>query len=169
MKLSPHLNDLPSLAIRRPILIVVLNLLIIIAGYAALKGVEVRELPDVDRPIVTVTATFPGAAPETVDTEVTSILEGAAARVSGVKQIRASSEEGSSRIMVEFRPGIDLDNAANEMREAVSQVQRRLPDDVENVAIIKADNNAQAVVSLAIRSEERRVGKECRSVWAPHL
>lgn len=51
MKLSPHLNDLPSLAIRRPILIVVLNLLIIIAGYAALKGVEVRELPDVDRPI----------------------------------------------------------------------------------------------------------------------
>lgn len=153
MKLSPHLNDLPSLAIRRPILIVVLNLLIIIAGYAALKGVEVRELPDVDRPIVTVTATFPGAAPETVDTEVTSILEGAAARVSGVKQIRASSEEGSSRIMVEFRPGIDLDNAANEMREAVSQVQRRLPDDVENVAIIKADNNAQAVVSLAISSD----------------
>src|SRR5690554_8188155 len=55
--------------------------------------------------------------------------------------------------MVEFRPGIDLDNAANEMREAVSQVQRRLPDDVENVAIIKADNNAQAVVSLAISSD----------------
>lgn len=152
MKLSPHLNDLPSLAIRRPILIIVLNLLIIIAGYAAIKGVEVRELPDVDRPFVTVTASYPGAAPETIDTEVTSILEGAAARVSGVKQIRASSEEGSSRVMVEFRPGIDLDNAANEMREAVSQVQRRLPDDVENVAIIKADNNAQAVISLAISS-----------------
>ena len=152
MKFSAQLNDLPSLSIRRPILIVVLNLLIIIAGYAAINGVEVRELPDVDRPIVTVSASFPGAAPETVDTEVTSILEGAAARVSGVKQIRASSEEGSSRIVVEFRPGIDLDSAANEMRETVSQVQRRLPEEVENVAIIKADNDAQAVVSLAVSS-----------------
>ncbi|RUO61203.1 efflux RND transporter permease subunit [Pseudidiomarina marina] len=152
MKFSPMLNDLPSLAIRRPILIIVLNLLIIIAGYAAINGVEVRELPDVDRPIVTVSASFPGAAPETVDTEVTSILEGAAARVSGVKQIRASSEEGSSRIVVEFRPGIDLDSAANEMRETVSQVERRLPEEVENVAVIKADNDAQSVVSLAVSS-----------------
>lgn len=152
MKFAPQLNDLPSLSIRRPILIVVLNLLIIIAGYAAINGVEVRELPDVDRPLITVAASFPGAAPETVDTEVTSKLEGAVARVSGVKQIRASSEEGSSRIVVEFRPGIDLDNAANEVRESVSRVQRQLPEEVENVAIIKADNDAQSVVSLAISS-----------------
>src|SRR5690554_1406652 len=152
MKFSPQLNDLPSLAIRRPILIIVLNLLIIIAGYAAINGVEVRELPDVDRPIITVSASFPGAAPETVDTEVTSRLEGAVARVSGVKQIRASSEEGSSRIVVEFRPGIDLDAAANETRESVSRVQRQLPEEVENVAIIKADNDAESVVSLAISS-----------------
>jgi len=146
-------NDLPSTSIRRPVLIVVLNLLIIIAGIAAINGVEVRELPDVDRPIVTVSASFPGAAPETVDTEVTSRLEGAVARVSGVKSIRASSEEGSSRIVVEFRPGTDLDNAANETRESVSRVQRQLPEDVEQVAIIKADNDAESVVSLAISSE----------------
>lgn len=153
MKWAPQLNDLPSLSIRRPILIVVLNLLIIIAGFAAIQGVEVRELPDVDRPIVSVTASYPGAAPETVDTEVTSQLEGAAARVSGVKSIRASSEEGSSRIVIEFLPGVDLDNAANETRESVSRVQRRLPEQVENVAVIKADNDAESVVSLAISSE----------------
>ncbi len=153
MKWSPQLADLPSMAIRRPVLIVVMNLLIIIAGIAALNGIEVRELPDVDRPIITVSASYPGAAPETVDTEVTSRLEGAVARVSGVKNIRASSEEGSSRIVIEFRPGIDLDNAANETREAVSRIQRRLPPEVENVAIIKADNNAQSVVSLAVSSD----------------
>ncbi|WP_088329028.1 efflux RND transporter permease subunit [Lacimicrobium sp. SS2-24] len=155
MSLKQYLqtSDLPSLAIRRPVLIVVLNLLIIIAGFAAINGVEVRELPDVDRPIITVTASFPGASPETVDTEVTSHLEGAVARVSGVKSIRAQSEENSSRIVVEFRPGIDLDNAANETRESVSRVQRRLPDDVEQLAIIKADNDAQSVVSLAVSSE----------------
>lgn len=153
MKWSPQLADLPSMAIRRPVLIVVMNLLIIIAGIAALNGIEVRELPDVDRPIITVSASYPGAAPETVDTEVTSRLEGAVARVSGVKNIRASSEEGSARIVIEFRPGIDLDNAANETRESVSRIQRRLPPEVENVAIIKADNNAQSVVSLAVSSE----------------
>ncbi|MCC5451054.1 efflux RND transporter permease subunit [Rheinheimera sp. UJ51] len=146
-------NDLPSLSIRRPVLIVVLNLLIIIAGLAALNAIEVRELPDVDRPIVSVTAAYPGGSPETVDTEVTSKLEGAVARVSGVKSINASSEEGSARIRVEFRPGINLDDAANETREAVSRVQRELPNGVERLAIIKADNDAESVVSLAVSSK----------------
>ncbi|CAM3973513.1 efflux RND transporter permease subunit [Pseudoalteromonas byunsanensis] len=152
-QLSNTLSDLPSLAIRRPVLIVVLNLLIIIAGIAALGGVEVRELPDVDRPRLTVSASFPGGSPETVDTEVTSKLEGAAARVSGVKSIRAQSEENSSRIVVEFRPGTNIEDAANETREAVSRVQRELPKEVERVSIIKADNDAQAVVSLTVSSD----------------
>lgn len=85
MSNAPVTNDLPSLSIRRPVLIVVLNLLIAIAGLSALNALEVRELPDVDTPRITVTATYPGASPETVDAEVTSRLEGAVARVSGVK------------------------------------------------------------------------------------
>ena len=152
MKQLPMLQDLPSMAIRRPILIVVLNLLIIIAGIAAIAGIEVRELPDVDRPFLTVSASFPGGSPETVDTEVTSKLEGAVARVSGVKSIRAQSEEGSARIVVEFRPGINLEDAANETRESVARVQRELPREVERVSIIKADNNAESVVSLTVSS-----------------
>lgn len=146
-------GDLPSLSIRRPVLIVVLNLLIAIAGFAALNGLEVRELPDVDTPTVTVTAQYPGGSPETVDAEVTSRLEGAVARVSGVKSIYAQSEEGSARVRVEFRPGINLEDAANETRESVSRVQRQLPEDVEQVSIIRADNDAQAVVSLAVSSK----------------
>lgn len=152
MSNSANINDLPSLSIRRPVLIVVLNLLIAIAGLAALSALEVRELPDVDTPTVTVTASYPGASPETVDAEVTSRLEGAVARVSGVKNIYAQSEENSARVRVEFRPGINLEDAANETRESVSRVQRQLPDDVEQLAIIRADNDAQAVVSLAISS-----------------
>ncbi|NDV91144.1 MMPL family transporter [Alteromonas sp. 345S023] len=153
MSKTPVTNDLPSLSIRRPVLIVVLNLLIAIAGLAALSGLEVRELPDVDTPRVTVTASYPGASPETVDAEVTSRLEGAVARVSGVKNIYAQSEENSARVRVEFRPGINLEDAANETRESVSRVQRQLPEDVEQVSIIRADNDAQAVVSLAISSD----------------
>lgn len=146
-------NDLPSLSVRRPVLIVVLNLLIMLGGFAALSSLEVRELPDVDRPRLTVSAAFPGGSPETIDTEITSLLEGAVARVNGVQTIRAQSEEGNARVRVEFRPGIDLEDAANETREAVARVQRDLPDGVERLAIIKADNDAQAVVSLAVSSE----------------
>ena len=150
--LTSQNNDLPSTAIRRPVLIVVLNLLVVIAGFAALNGLEVRELPDVDTPTITVTAQLPGGSPETVDAEVTSRLEGAVARVSGVQNIYAQSEENSARVRVEFRPGINLEDAANETRESVSRVQRQLPEDVEQVAIIRADNDAQAVVSLAVSS-----------------
>lgn len=150
---SSTVNDLPSLSIRRPVLIIVLNLLVMIAGFAAIMGLEVRELPDVDRPMVTVTAAYPGASPETVDTEVTSRLEGAIARVSGVKSIQAQSEENSSRIRVEFRPDVNLEDAANDTRESISRVQRELPDEVERLAIIKADNDAQSVVSVAVSSE----------------
>lgn len=146
-------GDLPSLAIRRPLLIVVLNLLIALAGLAAIFGIEVRELPDVDRPIVTVRGDFPGASPETMDTEVTSIVEGAVARVSGVKSIRSSSEENNFRIRVEFSPGADLDSAASDVREAVSRVERELPDRVEQLTVVKADADSEPVVRLAAYSD----------------
>lgn len=147
-------NDLPTLSIRRPVLIIVLNLLIIIAGIAALNGTEVRELPDVDMPMLTVSARFPGAAPETMDTEVTSKLEGAAARVSGVRSIYSSSEEDSTRIVVQFRPGVNIDTAANETREAIAQVERDLPDGVERLAVIKADSDSRPVVAISISSDQ---------------
>ena len=146
-------DDLPALGVRRPWLVTVMNLLIAIAGLAAVMAVEVRELPDVDRPIVSVRATFPGASPETMDAEVTSIVEGAVARVSGVQSIRSSSEENASRIRVEFQPGVDLDAAASEVREAVSRVTRELPDEVEQVAVFKADEDAEEIVQVAIMSD----------------
>lgn len=145
--------DLPMLAVKRPLLVVVLNLLIVIAGLAAFAGVEVRELPNVDRPIVSVSASLPGAAPETMDSEVTSVLEDAVARVTGVRQIRSSSEENNTRIRAEFGPGVDLDTAASDVREAVSRVTRDLPDRVEQVNIVKADADAQPIMILAVSSE----------------
>ncbi|WNO54049.1 efflux RND transporter permease subunit [Stakelama saccharophila] len=155
--MKPERDDLPMLAVRRPWLITVLNLLIVIAGAAALFGVEVRELPDIDRPVVSVTASFPGAAPETMDAEVTSVLENAAARVSGVRRIRSSSEENNSRVHIEFSPDVDLDTAATDVREAVSQVTRDLPERVEQVRVVKADEDAEPIIRLAVAS--RRYGE----------
>ncbi|RIJ16788.1 efflux RND transporter permease subunit [Henriciella mobilis] len=150
--MMPPGAGLPGLSVRRPLLAAVMNLLIVIAGLAAMLGVEVRELPDVDRPIVSVRANLPGAAPETMDAEVTSILEGAISRVSGVREINSSSEENNSRIRIEFNPGVDLDTAASDVREAVSRVTRELPDRVENVAVTKADSEGEAVLTIAVIS-----------------
>jgi hydrophobic/amphiphilic exporter-1 (mainly G- bacteria), HAE1 family len=148
-----RISDLPGLAIRRPTLIVVINLLIVIAGLSALFGVEVRELPDVDRPVVMVRAFFNGASPETMDAEVTSVIEGAVARVSGVKTINASSEENNARIRAEFSTGVPLDVAANDVREAVARISRRLPDGVEEVTVVKADTDASPIIRLALVSD----------------
>jgi hydrophobe/amphiphile efflux-1 (HAE1) family protein len=150
---SAETRGLPALGVRRPLLVLVLNLLIAIAGIAAVLTVEVRELPDVDRPIVMVRAVFPGASPETMDSEVTRIIEGAVARVSGVRTIESSSEENNGRIRVEFQPGADLDTAAADVREAVSRVQRELPEDVEELTVIKADEDAEPVVRLSVWSD----------------
>jgi hydrophobic/amphiphilic exporter-1 (mainly G- bacteria), HAE1 family len=151
--MSSRFSALPDLAIRRPTLIVVLNLLIVIAGLSALFGVEVRELPDVDRPVVMVRAFFDGASPETMDAEVTSVIEGAVARVSGVKNINSASEENNARIRAEFGPDTQLDIAANDVREAVARINRRLPDGVEDVNVIKADTDASPIIRLALVSD----------------
>ena len=149
-----RISDLPALAIRRPTLIVVINLLIVLAGLSALLGVEVRELPDVDQPVVMVRAYFDGASPETMDAEVTSVIEGAVARVSGLKSINAASEEDNARIRAEFSSNVALDVAANDIREAVSRISRRLPSGVEEVTVVKADTDASPVIRLALVSDK---------------
>ncbi len=149
----PYQESLASLAIRRPVLMVVINLLVMVAGAAALMNVEIRELPDVDRPQITVRASYDGASPETLDTEVTSVLESAIARVQGIKTMRSGSEENSCRVRVELQPGVNINDAANDIREAVSRNQRQLPENVENIFVIKANDDAEAIIQLAAISD----------------
>lgn len=144
-----------ALFVRRPILAFVLNALIVIAGLAALFGVEVRELPDVDRPVVTVTTRFSGASPETVDQELTGRIEGAVGRVSGVRTISSESRYGRSRVTLEFSDGVNLDVAASDTRDAVSRIANDLPTDADEPQIVKADANADAVMRIAITSDTR--------------
>ena len=144
-----------ALFVRRPILAFVVNALIIIAGLAALFGVEVRELPDVDRPVVTITTRFSGASPETVDQELTGRIEGAVGRVSGVRTISSESRYGRSRVTLEFNDGVDLDVAATDTRDAVARIANDLPDDADQPEIIKADANADPVMRIAVTSDTR--------------
>jgi HAE1 family hydrophobic/amphiphilic exporter-1 len=130
----------------------VLNSLIVIAGLAAVFGVEVRELPDVDRPVITVTTDYEGAAPETVDREVTGIVEGAMGRISGVVDISSRSSVGRSRVTVEFSDATDLDAAASDARDAIGRILNQLPDDADEPRVVKADANAEAVIRIGVTS-----------------
>ncbi|MBZ8117026.1 efflux RND transporter permease subunit [Roseovarius sp. LXJ103] len=150
-------QGISALSVRRPYLAAVMSLMIMIAGIGALWGIEVRELPDVDRPIVSVRANYPGASPTTVDAEVASLVEGAVARVAGVRSVRTSSEEGNFRMRVEFSPGVDLANASNDVREAVSRIENRLPSGVTDLFVVKSEQDADPIVDIAVWSDTRPI------------
>ena len=144
-----------ALFVRRPILAFVLSALIVLSGLAGLFGAEIRELPDVDRPVITVTTNFAGASPETIDREITAQIEGAAGRVSGVQSISSNSRFGRSRVTIEFGDDADLDVAATDMRDAIGRIQNALPDGADDPQIVKADANADAVMRIAVTSDRR--------------
>ena len=146
-----------ALFVRRPILAFVFSALIVIAGLAALFAVEVRELPNVDRPVVTVTTNFSGAGPESVDREVTSRIEGAVGRVAGVQSISSSSSFGRSRVVAEFSDSTDIDVAATDIRDAIGRIRNALPDGVDEPRIIKADSDSDAVMRISVTSRSRSV------------
>ncbi|KAB2701132.1 efflux RND transporter permease subunit [Brucella haematophila] len=146
-----------ALFIRRPVFAFVINVLIVVAGLAAFTGVDIRELPDVDRPVVTISTDFSGASAETIDRQLTQVLENAVARVSGVKSISSTSSFERSRVTVEFNDGVDLNVAAADMRDAISRVANTVPEEADPSRIIKADSNADPVMRLAVTSDTMSV------------
>ena len=148
-----------ALFVRRPVLAFVLNAIIMVAGVAALLGTQVQELPNVSRPVITVSASYAGASADTVDTAVTDVIEGAVARVSGVTGLSSSSRYGSSRTTIEFDQTVDLNVAASDVRDAVARATRALPDAADAPQVVKADSNAQAIMQLAVTSDTLGIGE----------
>ena len=146
-----------ALFVRRPVLAFVLNTLIVVAGLAAFFGIEIRELPDVDRPVITIQTDYVGAAAETIDRELTGLIEGAASRVSGVKTISSTSSFGRSRVTVEFGDDVDLDVAASDLRDSLGRIQNQLPEQADPARIVKADANSQPVIRLGVTSDRMSV------------
>jgi len=141
--------------VRRPIFAAVLNLLVIIAGIAALQGVEVRELPDVDRPVVSVRTNYAGATPESIDAQITAVIESAVSRVQGVTSISSRSSYGSSRVSVEFSNSTNIDTAAMDVRDAVAGVTNQLPKDMEETPRVqKSDEDASPIIRMAVASSK---------------
>ena len=145
-----HKSGFADVFVARPIFGIVLNVLIIIAGLAAFSSVDIREMPDVDQPVLSVRTTYEGAVASTVDTEVTQVLEDALSALEGMSYIESTSSTGSSRITIDLSDGTDVNVAANEAREIVSGALRSLPDDIDDPSVTKSDSNADAIIRLAL-------------------
>ncbi len=144
---------LSELAIRRPVLASVACLLIIVFGATSIAGLPVRELPDADAAIVTVTTIYTGASPQVVDTDITEVIEAAVAGIAGVRNISSESRRGRGRTVVEFETGRSIEEAANDVRDAVGRVRSSLPTDVREPQVVKSDSNADPVMRLAVVSD----------------
>ena len=145
---------LSDMSIRRPVLATVMSLAIVLFGVIAFSRLPVREYPDIDPPIVSVTTLYRGASPSVVETEITNILEEQFATLEGVKTMTSSSREQGSVITIEFELGRDVNEAANDIRDRVSRVRGQLPREVDDPIVAKVDANAQAIVWLALYSEQ---------------
>jgi multidrug efflux pump len=141
---------LSQTCIDRPVLATVMSLVIILFGLIALPRLANRELPDVDPPVVSVTTVYPGAAPEVVETSVTQLLEDELIGIEGVRHVTSSSREQVSSISVEFALDRDLEVAANDVRDRVSRVRSRLPDEVDEPVVAKRDSDAWPIMWMAL-------------------
>ncbi len=144
---------LPQISIERPVLATMMSLSLVLFGAISLLQLPVRELPDIDPPIVSVNTTYFGANASVVETEVTERLEEAVNNVPGIKTLSSRSREQSSQITIEFDLSRDIDVAAQEVRDRVSRVRGLLPDTVEEPVISKQDSDARPVLWIAMESE----------------
>jgi len=147
--------SLSSTSIKRPVLATVMNIIILLLGAIGFSYLGVRDYPSVDQPIVTVSTSFPGANADVIETQITEPLEAAINGIPGIRSISSSSRDGSSRITVEFKLEVDMETAANDVRDKVSGAMRRLPQDVDPPVVAKADADSQPIFGVSLRSETR--------------
>lgn len=144
---------LPELCIRRPVFATVLSLLIVLVGIISFQRLSVREYPNIDEPVVTVTTEYPGASAEVVESQISNVLEDSLAGIEGIEVLSSISRAERSQITVRFNPDRDPDAASNDVRDRVSRVRGQLPADVEEPVIAKVEADAQPVIFLAFTSD----------------
>ncbi len=149
--------SLSETCIRRPVLSIVLSTVLILLGAVSIALLGVREYPAVDAPVITVTTTYPGAAAEVIDSQITETLEQVVNGIDGIRVISSSSAEGRSNIRVEFDISADLERAANDVRDKVNQAVRRLPVDANPPVVEKADADAEPILFLALNSDRHSI------------
>lgn len=148
--------SLSSLSIRRPVLAIVMSVVIMLFGVIGYNYLGVREFPSIDPPVITVRTNYTGANADVIESQITEPLEKAINGIAGIKSISSASNQGSSVVTVEFDLSIDLEAAANDVRDKVSQAVRLLPQDIDGLPVVsKADANSDAIISMTVKSDTK--------------
>ena len=147
--------NISELSIRRPVLATVITLIIVLLGVIGYTYLGVREYPSVDNPIISVSCSYPGANAEVIENQITEPLEQNINGIPGIRSLSSVSSQGSCRITVEFELSVDLETAANDVRDKVSRAQRYLPRDCDPPTVSKADADATPILMVAIGSDKR--------------
>ena len=147
--------NISELSIRRPVLATVLTIIIILFGLIGYTTLGVREYPSVDNPIISVTCSYSGANADVIENQITEPLEQNINGIPGIRSLSSVSQQGQSRITVEFELSVDLETAANDVRDKVSRAQRYLPRDCDPPTVSKADADASPILMVAIQSDKR--------------
>ena len=145
---------LSEISVQRPVLATVMSLAILLFGVISFSRLPVREYPDIDPPVVSITTFYRGASPSVVETEITDVLEEQLATIEGVKTILSSSQEQGSVITVEFELSRDVDEASNDVRDRVSRIRDSLPAEADDPIVAKIDTNAQPIFWIALSSNQ---------------
>ena len=146
---------LSELSIKRPVLSTVFILVILLFGIIGYTSLPVREYPSVDNPIITVSVSYPGANADVIEKQITEPLEQNINGIPGIRSLISSSSQGRSRITVEFELSVDMETAANDVRDKVSVAQRYLPRDVDPPTVSKADADAEPIMQITVQSDIR--------------
>lgn len=144
---------LSDLCIRRPVFATVLSLVVVLVGLVAFSRLSVREYPAIDPPVVLVQTDYRGASAEVIESTVTRVMEESIAGIEGIDYLRSTTRQERSQIVVRFKLGRDVEAAANDVRDRVSRVRRRLPDEIDEPVILKVEADAQPVLYLAFYSD----------------
>jgi len=147
--------NISEISIKRPVLSTVMVLVIMLFGLIGYQSLGVREFPSVDQPIISVNTSYPGANAEVIMNQITEPLEQNINGIPGIRSLSSVSSQGSSRITVEFELSVDLETAANDVRDKVSRAQRYLPRDCDPPTVSKADADATPIMQIGIRSSSR--------------
>ena len=147
--------SLSSVCIDRPVLATVLSILVVLFGVIGFLFLGVREYPSVDPPVVTVSTSYTGANADIVESQITEPLEASINGVSGIRSLTSTSRDGRSTITVEFELGVNMEAAANDVRDRVSRAQRNLPPDADPPTVTKSDADATTVLAMTIQSDRR--------------
>jgi len=139
--------------IRRPVFSTVLSLVLVLLGIVSYGRLTVREYPNVDEPVVSVSTSYPGASATIIESQITQVLEGSIAGIAGIDVLESTSRAESSRITIRFLSNVDPDVAASDVRDRVSRVRRRLPVEVQEPTIAKVEADAQAILYLVFTSD----------------